>query len=144
MASQVYNIAKGRLGNGTLDLGGDVLMCLLVENGTAAGTATAKEYDSIGAFTTLDELGTVTGYTAGGEIVTGTGVTESASIDKSSFDATDLTWSSVASGYRLVGAVVYESVGNVLIAYLEFSDSFTTGGGDVVVTWNASGLMLIA
>lgn len=144
MASQVYNIAKGRLGQGLLDLDDDVIKCLLVMAGTAAGGAGAKEHDSLGAFTTLDELDTITGYTAGGEVITGTGVTESASIDKSSWDATDITWTSVVAGKRIVGAVVYEDVGSLLIAYLEFANSFTTGGGDVVVTWNASGLMLIA
>lgn len=66
-------------------------------------------------------------------------------------DAADLSpaWSLLAqSGTKTIGAlVVYKDTGSAstspLICYIELASAVTPNGGDVNVTWNASGIMSI-
>jgi len=138
--SIVYNIAKKRLIDGSLDLSDSKINVLLVMSGTTAGTSTSEDRSTLGQITTLTELDTNTGYTAGGAQITNTSVTTDNTNEKGRFDADNVTWSNVQTGKRIVGAVVYQDTGSYLICYLTFT-SFTTGGGDVTIAWNASGIL---
>ena len=67
-------------------------------------------------------------------------------------DAADITLTAVASGGTVESIVVYKDTGtattSTLIAYIDTtSDSslpFTPNGGDVTISWNASGIVSIA
>lgn len=64
------------------------------------------------------------------------------------FDGDNLTWTAVAGGSTVVAVVLYRKNGGAnttwpLIAYLDTNITnlpVTTNGGNITVTWNASGI----
>lgn len=69
------------------------------------------------------------------------------------FDANDSTWTAVAAGAAVTAVIIYKDTGvagtSNLIAYLDtgFTGSpgipVTPNGGNIVITWNASGIFAL-
>lgn len=118
----------------------------------AADTYKVKLYSALtpsAAHTTLasvDGAGTEatagTGYTAGGQALSGVSVTTTTTND-ATFDATDVTWTASGGTISAAYAVIYNDTdtNDPPLAYIDFGATETAGSGtDFVITWNASGI----
>ncbi len=106
---------------------------------------TAATFDA--THTTLAGTGgtestTATGYTAGGQALTGVAVTTVTTND-AKFDADDLVWT--ASGGSIVASygILYNDTdaNDPPVAFIDFGGSESAGSGtDFIIVWNASGI----
>jgi hypothetical protein len=85
-----------------------------------------------------------TGYTAGGELLTGTTFVESGTAGTVKFDATDLQWlSSTITNAR--GLLVYADglAGNNAEVGITFGADFSTNNGTFLVQFHANGIYTV-
>ena len=93
-----------------------------------------------------DELG-VSGY-ARATLASKT-ATLDAGNNRVSLDAADVTFSALGVGATIGGAVVFRRAGgaddntDLLLAFVDLND-LVTNGGDVVIAWNAGGILRFA
>ena len=140
MASFWYNEGKRLLAT-TLNLATADMRLALVMSNTTADT----ENDTIffmSSFTTLDELN---GANYSRQALTGEAVATDLVNDRFEFDANNVTFTGVSAGTRnVVGAILFLFVTNdadsVPIAYFDLG-TIIPGGGDIVVSWNAEGIL---
>jgi hypothetical protein len=144
MANFVYNHAKHLALTGALDLStADVRVILVMTNTTAD---TEDDPTTVAGFTTLDEFDG-SGYSSGGVALTGEAVAKDAGNNRSEFDATDATFTAIGAGTRDVQAALAIVWGGSLGASipLAFIDTggfpFTANGSNVVIQWNAEGIL---
>jgi hypothetical protein len=143
MASAWYNKGKYQVLSGGVDLNSDTIKVILV--------TTSYTFDVDHNFisdVSSNEL-SVSGYTggfsgSGRKTLSGKSFTEDDSSNLAYFDATDLVWSALGTGATIGGAILVKEVTNdgdsPLIAYMDLTDT-ATNGGDITVSWNASGLL---
>lgn len=91
-----------------------------------------------------DEVGSGSGYTTGGVIMTTTTVGATARVTK--FDATDTQWTS--SSITAMYAVIYDynggsSATNPLVGYIDFGENKTSENGTFKLQWNGSGIFTV-
>lgn len=143
----VINIAKKKIGDGTLDLDTHtfkVALCGSAQtiDATFAGTSTDGRYADLTA-----ELPTANGYTATGATLGS--VTWTRSTGTVTFDAADTSWTLTGSITYKYGVVYDDTATNKDI--LGFFDVDTSSGsattspsaGTHTITWNASGLFTL-
>lgn len=145
MASIVYTNAVRLLLSGGLNLTSDTLKVMLVDSGYTPD----KDHDFVSS-ASGDEL-SGTGYTAGfngagRKTLASKTFTANDTGDFAYFDAADSTWSAINAGTinrAIVIKEVTDDTDSILIACLD-STSFplATNGGDITLSWNASGLVL--
>lgn len=144
MASFVYTPAKTALAGAQLDLDTHDMRILLVMTNTTADTD--QDVQNIADIGTLDEMDG-SGYAR--QTLTGEAINEDAANNRAEFDANDATFSTLGAGTRSVaGIVLYRHVTNdadaVLLAYIDSGGfPFAASGTDVVVQWNAEGIVQI-
>jgi hypothetical protein len=143
--SFVYNEAKRLMMTGALNLGAgghDIRAALVMTNTTAD---TEDDVNTFAGFTTLDEYdhGSYARVALGGEVVN-----EDAPNNRAEFDANDITFPALGAGTRQAqGMIIYRDTGGgagseVPIAFIDTGGfPFTGTGGDVIVTWNAEGIV---
>jgi len=136
MANFMYNTAKAKLGDGTIDWDTSVIKVLLLD---ATGAAAADPDDTSIAVIDTNEV-TGTGYTAGGATMTCSAPTVDTVNDWAEYDATDVTWST--STITASGAVVYS--GDVPICFVDFGASKVSSAGDFTIQWHADGVFKLA
>jgi predicted cobalt transporter CbtA len=108
---------------------------------TGADLTTDTAY-GVGAWA-ANEVPNATGYTTGGNALTGTTFTHTGT-GVTTFDATDTPWTtSTFSGVR--GCLIYADVlaGNNGIIALNFGADYAVTSGTFTVQWNASGIFTI-
>lgn len=106
---------------------------------------TAATFDA--THTTLAATGgtestTGTGYTAGGQALTGVAVTTVTTND-AKFDANDLTWSASGGAITASYAILYNDTdaNDPPLAFIDFDGSESAGDGtNFLIVWNASGI----
>jgi hypothetical protein len=139
MASLVYNSAKQKFLNGSIDLDTDTIKVALVTSSYTPNADTHDFFDDV----TNEVSGT--GYTAGGATLASVTVTVDTTNDRGVFDAADTSWATSTITAR--GAVIYKSTGtagtSALIAYIDFVQDASSVNGTFQVTWNASGVLYI-
>lgn len=145
----LFNKAKKKIGDGTIDLNSDTFKVLLVTASQAiaanfAGTSTdCRKSDLTG------ELSTANGYTAGG-VALGS-VTWNESAGTVTFDAADTAWTLTGGGITYKYAIIYDDTA-ANDDLLGFVDADTSSGsatifpaaGTHTIQWNASGLFTAA
>jgi hypothetical protein len=98
-----------------------------------------------------DEI-SVTGYTggfagAGRKTLSAKTFTEDDANDWAYLDADDIVWNTLGAGATIGGAILIKEVTNdaasPLLAFMDLTNT-STNGGDITVSWNASGIMRIA
>ena len=136
MADVLYTHFKKHALDGTIDLDTDTFKIALLTSSYTPATshevfATVSSYETVG-----------TGYTAGGQILTGVSwtITGSSSI----WAATSPSWASSTITARY--AVIYKSgtansLTNPLVCCLDFGSDKTTSNGTFAVNFNASGIL---
>lgn len=135
MASGLYTVAE----KGFLDADIDLLVDTIKARAVSDTDYTVN-------FANTD-MSTVTGYTGTTDVTLGTKTTTAGV-----FDAADHTpaFSSLSqdAAKTIDGIVIYKFVtndaGSTPIAYIDLTTSLTPNGGDVNITWNASGIFSIA
>jgi len=131
MASVVYPKAKESFLKADLDLDSTV-RAVLIDTGTYTYNAAHDNYDDLS-----------------GVVGTESGAFASKTFTNGVFDAADITFTAV-SGATVEAIVLFLDTGtpstDKLIAYIDSASSglpVTPNGGDVVVTWNASGIFAL-
>lgn len=145
MASQVYNAAKTRLIDGTIDLNTDDIRVALLMTNTTGDTDNDGDV-FVGDLTTLDEMD---GANYVRKALANEAVATDDANDRAEFDADDVVWSSLGAGARQVqGALLFKFVTNdadsPLIAWVEFSSPVTADGTNFTLQWNAEGILQAA
>ena len=135
----LYNTAKGKIGNGTIDLGSDVFYAQLFMSASNAATLTL----GTGASVTV-EVSTEFGYTAGGKTLSATAWAASGANWK--FDSTAVWWS--ANGGTIAGIkyCVITSSTDQLLCYSQLSsDAFNvTDTNKLTVTPATAGIFVLS
>jgi hypothetical protein len=131
MASVVYPKAKESFLKADLDLDSTV-RAVLIDTGTYTYNAAHDNYDDLS-----------------GVVGTESGVFGSKTFTNGVFDAADITFTAV-SGATVEAIVLFLDTGtpsaDKLIAYIDSASAglpVTPNGGDIVVTWNASGIFAL-
>ena len=128
MASAIYPKFKEALLQGDYDLSTAVVRAVLVDTGTYTYNSAHDFYNDLSGV-----VGTESGAFASKTFTNGT------------FDAADITFTAV-TGSTAEAIVLFVDTGNVatdaLIAFLDSATGLpvTPNGGDITVTWNASGI----
>ncbi len=129
MASAIYPKAKEAFLKADIDLENDTIRAVLIDTG-------AYTYNSAHDF--YNDLSGVVG--------TESGAFASKTFTNGVFDAADITFSAV-TGNTVEAIVIFKDTGttttDALIAYIDSASSglpVTPNGGDITVTWNASGI----
>ncbi len=152
--SQVFNIFKQDIGNGTIDLDTDTdLKAMLVMTNSSSGSSADRDFDTISSITTLDEF-VATGYTGGHggagrrALASKAHVVDDAN-DRAEFDFDDITWTALGSASRSIeGALIFKentSDGtSVPLFYIKWPSPIATTGGNVTMQIDAQGALQLA
>jgi hypothetical protein len=125
MANALYGLGKKKILDADIDLLVDTIKVALVKNDYAQNLTSDEFYSSISA-SVIGTPQTLSSKT------TTLGV----------FDAADVTFSAVAVGPTLEGAVIYKDTGvagtSPLIAYIDTITGFplVANGGDITIQWD--------
>lgn len=139
----IYNNFKEQVMNGEFNLGGsgDTIKVILV-SGHTPNIDTHAGYSDVSS----DEYSTGSGYTVGGDTLTGQATSQDDTNDRGKFDATDLTWSSLGtlSPATPSHAIMYDDThtSNLLICYWVLGTT-ATNGGDYTLQWGTNGIILL-
>jgi hypothetical protein len=137
MASFIFNGAKAKLGDGSIDWNTDTIKVSLHTSSLTPDKDNDVFFSDIGS-----EISPVGTYVAGGATLTGTSVTQDNTNDRGVYDANDVQWTGVTSVYRY--AIVYKSTGvastSPVIAVLDYGTDQTVTNAVVDIAWPASGV----
>jgi len=143
MASAWFNRGKQQVLSGSTSLLSDTIKVMLV---TSSYTFDADH--NFVSEVSANEV-SVVGYTggfagAGRKALANKSVTEDDTNDLAYFDADDLTWTGLATGATVGGAILVKEVTNdaasQLLVFMDLADT-PTNGGDITLAWNASGIV---
>lgn len=141
MASGVYNQFKYELMNKVMDLdsGGDTVKVALLDN------SHAFDADDDGWASVSANEASGTGYTAGGQALSGQATSVDDTDDEGVWDATDIAWTTATiTAYH---AVIYDdtptSPADPLICSIDFGGAKTATAGTFTIAWAAEGIINI-
>lgn len=147
MASFYYNKALEALFSGQLDFtasSGQTFKVALLD-ATYGGGEAERDGDNFFSDVSAFEI-SGTGYTAGGEALTGVDVTRSDANNRATVDADDVVWTTSTMTFRY--GVLYRDTGtpttSPVIKMIDFGSAQSTSGTDYVITWSAEGIMRIS
>jgi hypothetical protein len=138
MANVVYNTAKAKLMDGSIDLDTDTIRCALVTSAYSVDIDTHSAWSQISA----NEIAPSAGYTAEGFAITAKSVAVDTTNDRAYFDGSDAAWTSIGSAYAKAAVLVKDSgtaATSWLIAYIDTATGatfpVTLSGGDYTIQW---------
>ena len=136
MASGIYNRYKANLMNKIVDMEGDSLIIILLDNSHSFTAA-----DNVIGDVDANELPTAGGYVQKTEALANGAVTQAATTD---FDADDSVWA--AATFTAYHAVIYDDdVGtDDLICSIDFGGAKTVTAGTFTIQWDAAGIITLA
>lgn len=133
----IYNSAKQKLGDGSIDWDTDTIKCGLV-GGYTPNIDTHTAWSDVSA----SEIAAAN-YTAGGVTVTASVSVNTAS-DRAEYDSSDPAWTSLGSA-TISHAIWYKDSGvaatSWLVAYMEITTN--SNGGNYTINVNATGLFTL-
>lgn len=129
MASGMYNFAREQFLNAGIDMNTDSIRITLVDSTyTFVATETTMTTAGVDRLDTDQVQGTIT-------------------ITDGVYDAADDTWTAVAGGSTVGGAVIHKFVtndaGSTPIAFIDLTDT-ATNGGDITIQWDAGANKIFA
>lgn len=142
MASKMYGSLIAKAFNKEVDYDTDTIKVALVSSAYVPNQDTHDYWDDVAA----NEI-TGTGYTAGGQALTGKTVTYDAATNVTVFDANDAVWENTTLTARY--AVIYDDSGatnaqKALLGYVDFGSDQSSANGAFTVTWDATGIIRIS
>lgn len=134
----VYNSFKTGMLNGLYDLGvaNDVLKVALLTAYTPDVDA-----DAVWGDISANEV-SGGGYVADGETLANQIVAQDNANDRASWDADNVTWSSLDVGTPNRAVIVNVTATEALMGHFEIETA--SNGGDYTLTWHANGIMLLS
>ena len=139
----VFNIAKKKIGDGTLDLDTQTFkmaLCTSVQalDATFAGSSTDCRYADLTA-----QVAAAGGYTTGGKTLTATWVRATGTI---TWDVDDQAWTSstITAKYAVIYSDTATNKDLLCVCELDTGGSVSTTSGTLTVTINASGVFTLA
>jgi hypothetical protein len=137
-----YNLAKKKIGNGSISLASTVMRMSLVTSASNFATRT------IGTFASLtNEIADGNGYSTSGKSLTGEVWTAGASAQQYKWDADDVVWTGTGGTIaNIKGAVIWLSAasagGRHLVAFASLtSNQFTLASGNTLtIQMNSAGI----
>ena len=144
MANTFYNRAKKEIADNTIDLLNDTIKVMLVDD-TYTVNPDHDFVDMGGTADPIDAELSGTGYER--KTLANKSITEDDANDRASFDADDVTWTSIDAG-TANAAIIFKDTGDdttsVLIAYIDDDFPITTNGGNLTIQWNADGIITLS
>jgi hypothetical protein len=140
---KLYDTAKLYIGDGTTDLNSHTFKIALFTSSSDANTLTESTYAGL-----TNEVASGTGYTTGGNTLSG--VTWTQSSGTATFDATDATWTASGGSITARYAVIYDdtSASKVLLCVCLLdtapADVTVTSGNTLTIQFNASGIFTLS
>ena len=128
MASVIYPKAKEAFLKADIDLENDTIRAVLIDTGTYTYNAAHNAYDDLS-----------------GVVGSESAAFTSKTLTDGTFDAADITFTAV-TGNTVEAIVIFKDTGtastDLLIAYIDSGTGLpvTPNGGDITVSWNASGI----
>ena len=128
MASAIYPKAKEAFLKADIDLENDTIRAVLIDTGTYTYNSAHDFYNDIS-----------------GVVGSESAALSSKTFTNGTFDAADITFSAV-TGNTVEAIILFKDTGSTstdaLIAYIDSGTGLpvTPNGGDITVTWNASGI----
>lgn len=142
----VYNLAKKKIGNGTLSLASTAYRITLHTSASNAATATLGVYNSV-----TSEVTSGNGYSSSGKAMTGEVWTVGASAGSYKFDTDDVVWTGTGGSIaNIKHAVIWISAAASANRHLLCRSQLTTSqftlasGNTLTLSMNASGLITLA
>ncbi|MGE0363065.1 MAG: hypothetical protein AB7R67_20295 [Vicinamibacterales bacterium] len=142
----VYNLAKKKIGNGTISLAATVFRMSLFTSASNFATATLGVISSV-----TNEVSEANGYSSSGKALTGEIWTVGASAGQYKFDTDDAFWSANGGAIsNIKGAVIWLSGasagGRHLLCRSTLSSSqfAISAGNRLTVQMNVAGVLLLA
>jgi len=134
MADVVTNHFKAEVMRGTLSLGSDQLNLALLDSNHSNDI----DNDSVFSDVNGDEI-SGSGYSAGGQAIANTGVTQDNTDNEGVLDGDDVTWanSSITARY----GVVYHNATGTIVAILDFGQDKTSSNGEFKVSFAGEGIV---
>lgn len=130
MSSVLYPIGKKAILDASINLDTDTIKAALVDTGTYTYSAAHDFYNDVSGVVGTPQTLANTTTTSG------------------TFDADNVTYTAV-SGNTVEAIIIYKDTGNSatsnLIAYIDSGTGLpvTPNGGDITISWNASGIFSI-
>lgn len=139
-AWQLYNLAKKKIGNGTIQLGVNTLKMQLHTSASNASTFTLSTAASV-----TNEVTTGNGYTTGGQTLASVVWTTGASAKQYKLDAADPIWTATGGNIANIKfAVIKNSAGQAICWSRLTTAQFTlTTANTLTVQLNASGIFTL-
>ena len=142
----VYNLAKKKIGNGSLSLASTVFRITLHTSASNANTATLGVYNSV-----TGEVTEANGYSSSGKAMTTEVWTVGTSAGQYKFDADDVVWTGTGGAIANIKfAVIWLSAAasanrHLLCRSQLTSAQFTLASGNTLtIVMNASGILTLA
>lgn len=135
--ASVHNQFKKQLMLKTLDLDSDTFKMAMY---TASYTWSTDGTDV--AYSATNEIA-ATGYTAGGQALTGLAVTQDDTNDWAKWDANDVTWTSLAAAAPR-HALLYDDTTAVKYVLIHWELATDSNGGNYTLQFNTNGIMTIS
>ena len=138
MASKVYGSLLAKVFNKEVDWDTDTIKVMLLSSSYTPNQDTHDYLEDVVA----NEV-TGTGYTAGGQTLTGKTITYDGASNTTVLDANDVSWSNSTINARY--AVIYDDAGStnatkVLLGYVDFGSDQSSTNGAFTITWDATGI----
>jgi hypothetical protein len=136
MASVVYNNFKAAVMGGSFNLSAadPSGYNLALMSGYTPDVDVETKYSDVSSFET-----TGTGYTTGGQELSGMTLSADNTNDRGVWDALDVTFST--STINSDGALLYKVSGGNLICYIDFGAFKSSSAGDFKIAWNENGIL---
>lgn len=138
MANVIYNAFKKYIMDGSIDLKNDTIKVMLVTSSYTPDQDSHEYRDDI-----TNEV-SATGYTSGGQTLSGVTVSVDNTDNEGVFDAEDVTWENATITAR--GAVIYKARGgssdaDELICYIDFGENKSSSAGNFTIQWGSEGII---
>lgn len=136
----LYNNAKLKMVDGTIDLDNDSFKVILLSN-SHSFVATHTQLSDVSA----NEIATGNGYTQQTKTLSSINLSESGGTV--TFDAADVSWTASGGSITASHAVVYDdtTTGDLLLFGITFSAEESAGTGtDFNIIWDASGIFTMS
>lgn len=137
MASFIYNKAKLKMGNGTINFGSHTFKMALLSDAYTPSASAHEYYSNVSG----SEI-SGTGYVAGGASLVSTVWSETSGTVK--FDATDSSWTTATFTGRY-GVIYDDTAANKdLVCLLDFGGNKSVSNGTFTIQYNAAGILTLS
>ena len=139
MANVVINRFKTQSMAAGIDLtAAGTLKCALLNDIFTASASVIADIQSFSAISSVWEASGVN-YSAGGVVLSATGVSEDDAGEKGIFSAANVTWATAT--ITAYGAFIYRASDSFPVCAIDFGGAKTSTAGDFTIQWNALGII---